>query len=254
VPVAVSYGKASAKKYAGDYPSDVTAGLVFIATAKPVPRGLQFLPGKGIGIFSRDTPRYRKGEPAISKAPLDCILTAIQEGVDQIGLAGVLVTLHIPRGAEVAKKTLNACVGIKGGISILGTTGLVEPWDDHLRESVCERVYSAKNPVITTGRIGLRFARLLFPEREVILAGGKIGAALDAARGDVVLCGLPALILRHINPDILEGTGYATVEEFAASPSFLPVMHATLAAFHRERPHVRVVLVNRDGVICGESP
>jgi len=254
VPVDGCWGTSSCKKYAGDYPSDVTAGLIFVAEATPVPHGVELLPGKGIGRFSRDTPRYRKGDPAISPAPLACILTSIEEAMESSGLSGIRVMLHVPQGAEVGKKTLNPRVGVQGGISILGTTGLVEPWDDHVEESVCGRVSSAQNPVITTGRIGLRYARLLYPAREVILVGGKIGAALDAAQGDVILCGLPALILRHIHPHVLDGTGYATVEEFAASPLFEAVMHDTLAAFKRERPAVHVVLVDRNGAVIGESP
>ena len=116
-------------------------------------------------------------------------------------------SLH-PTGATIAQKTLNPRMGVDGGISVLGTTGLVEPWDDHLTESTMERIAAADRPVLTTGRVGLRFSRLLFPDREVILIGGKLKDALDAARGDVILCGLPALILRHINPQILDGTGY----------------------------------------------
>jgi cobalt-precorrin-5B (C1)-methyltransferase len=254
VPVDASAGKSTCRKYAGDYPSDLTAGLAFVAEATQVPEGTRFLPGDGIGRFSRDTPRYRKGDPAISPAPLQCIRASILEAVDGSGLTGVQVMLHIPLGAEVGKKTLNPRVGVEGGISILGTTGLVEPWDDHLEESVCGRVSAARDPVITTGRIGLRYARLLFPEREVILVGGKIGAALDAAQGDIILCGLPALILRYINPQILEGTGFSTVEEYAASPAFQPAMRTALAVFKKERQNVHVVLVDRNGAVIGESP
>jgi cobalt-precorrin-5B (C1)-methyltransferase len=86
-----------------------------------------------------------------------------------------------------------------------------------------------------------------------VLVGGKIGEALDAARGDIILFGLPALILRYINPDILEGTGFATIEEFAASPAFNLAMNASLREFKKEHPQVRVVLVNRTGAIIGES-
>ena len=254
VPVDANAGKSSCKKYAGDYPADLTAGLEFIAEAIPVPEGISILPEDGVGRFSRDTPRYRKGDPAISPAPLACIRASIKEAVDALGFPGIRVILQIPRGAEVGKKTLNPRVGVEGGISILGTTGLVEPWDDHLEESICGRVSAAQSPVITTGRIGLRYARLLFPEREVILVGSKIGAALDAAQGNIILCGLPALILRFINPGILVGTGFSTVEEFAASPAFLPAMQATLAAFKTERPGVHVVLVDRNGAVTGESP
>jgi cobalt-precorrin-5B (C1)-methyltransferase len=253
VPVDAYAGRSSCKKYAGDYPSDLTAGLNFVAEAVPVPEGTHFLPGDGIGRFSRDTPRDRKGDPAISPAPLRCIRESIQEALEESGLSGIQLRLHVPLGAEVGKKTLNPRVGVEGGISILGTTGLVEPWDDHLEESVCGRVSVTENPVITTGRIGLRYARLLFPEREVILVGGKIGAALDAAQGEITLCGLPALILRYINPQILEGSGFLTVEEYAASPAFRPAMRTTLAAFKKERPDVHVVLVDRNGAVIGES-
>jgi cobalt-precorrin-5B (C1)-methyltransferase len=254
VPVETSACTACCKKYAGDYPSDVTAGIRMTAEAIALPAGIRFEPGNGIGRFVRDTPRYRKGEPAISPSSLDCIMRAIQEAKDGTGLSGVLVKLHIPDGEVVAGKTLNSRVGVEGGISILGTTGLVEPWDDHLEESVCGRVSSAKHPVITTGRTGLRYARLLYPDHEVILVGGKIGEALEAAPGEVILCGLPALILRYINPQILDGTGYATVEEFAASPVFQTVMHDNLAGFKKERPAVHVVLVDRNGAVIGESP
>jgi len=254
VPVFALAGNASCKKFPGDYPDDVTAECEFIAEATPLPEGIRFVPGVGIGRFSRDTPRFRKGEPAISPAPLECILTSIQEAMDQQGLSGVRVKLQIPRGAEIARNTLNSRVGIEGGISVLGTTGLVEPWDDHLEDAMRERVSTSRDAVLTTGRIGLRYARLLYPDRDIVLVGGKIGEALEAARGEVILFGLPALILRYISPNILDGTGYATVEEFAASPAFDPAMNASLTQFKKEYPQVRVVLVNRNGVIIGESP
>jgi cobalt-precorrin-5B (C1)-methyltransferase len=100
----------------------------------------------------------------------------------------------------------------------------------------------------------MRYARLLYPDREVILIGGKIAEALAAAKGDIVLCGLPALILHHINPHLLDGTGFGTVEEFAASPGFAKKVQDTLAGFTTTHPRVRVVLVNRAGDIIGESP
>jgi len=254
LPVNAHAGKATCTKFSGDYPEDVTSGLRFVAVAVPDRERIELIPGAGIGQFVRSTPRYPKWSPAISYDALDCIQCSIQEATRAIGLPGVSVTLTVPEGERVAKKTLNSRVGVERGISILGTTGLVEPWDDHLAESVMERVAAARNPVLTTGRVGLRYARLLFPERDVILVGGKIEKALRAARGDVVLCGLPALVLRHISPGILEGTGYLTVEELAASPDFDRIVPPPLASFKKMHPHVRVVLVNRDGTIIAESP
>ena len=165
--------------------------------------GLSLVPGPGIGRFFRDTPRYKKGAPAISEIPLTCILASMEEALDLTGLSGATVSLSIPEGEKIARKTLNPRVGIEGGISVLGSTGLVEPWDDHLEESVQARVAGSTNVVVTTGRVGLRYARMLFPDREVVLAGGRIGEALSAAEGEVTLCGLPALILKYIEPHIL---------------------------------------------------
>jgi cobalt-precorrin-5B (C1)-methyltransferase len=178
----------------------------------------------------------------------------VQEALDATGESGVTVRISAPSGTTVAQKTLNPRMGIDGGISVLGTTGLVEPWDDHLTESTMERIAAADRPVLTTGRVGLRFSRLLYPDRDVILIGGKLKAALDTARGEVTLCGLPALILRHINPQVLEGTGCPTVEELAASPQFPEILAATLVEFRRVRPRVTIVLINREGKVIGESP
>lgn len=254
VPVAAKNGHASGKKYAGDYPGDITAGLEFRAVADRQPDGITILFGEGVGRFSRDTPRYKTGAPAVSPPALSAIVRAVQEALDQIGEKGVSVRISVPDGVTVAQRTLNPKIGVEGGISVLGTTGLVEPWDDHLTESALGRIAAADRPILTTGRIGLRFSRLLFPEREVILIGGKLRQGLDAAREEVTLCGLPALILRYINPDILSGTGFSTVEELSASPRFAEIVQENLAKFRNVRPNVTVILINREGSVIGESP
>jgi cobalt-precorrin-5B (C1)-methyltransferase len=254
VPAHGHAGAGSSVKFAGDYSLDVTAGLEFRAEAALQKEGIAVTFGEGIGRFSRDTPRYRKGAPSVSPTALSCIVRSVQEAVDVIGESGIAVRISAPLGATISHKTLNPRMGVAGGISVLGTTGLVEPWDDHLTESIIERVAGAKRPVLTTGRVGLRFSRLLFPDREVILIGGNLKDALDAARGEVILCGLPALILRHINPQILDRTGYLTVEEFADSPRFPVVLAETLRKFRQTRPHVHVVLINREGAVIGETP
>ena len=256
IPVDAYRGTASCWKDAGDYPSDVTAGLEFVATAAPSISGtVQFVPGEGSGSFARDTPRHRQGTPAISAPALDCIRRSIAEGMEEAGLPGVTVILTVPRGAEVAQKTLNPKVGVHGGISVLGTTGLVEPWDDHLVEGVLDRIAQAPNGVVlTTGRLGLRYSRLLFPEREVVLVGSHLSEALQMAGGDAVICGLPGLILKFMNPDVLEGTGCATVEELSMTPQWEEVARREIAAFQERYPRVRVVIVNRDGKVIGGSP
>jgi cobalt-precorrin-5B (C1)-methyltransferase len=253
VPVAGAAGRAECRKYAGDYPSDATAGILVVAeyTVKAV--GLELIPGEGIGRFVRDTPRHFTGEAAISTPAQECIFAAMDEALTEIGLAGARVVLSIPDGARVGASTLNPKVGIEGGISILGTTGLVEPWDDHLTESVAERVRNSDRVVLTTGRLGLRFSRLLFPDHEAVLAGAKLSGSLSAAGGDVVLCGLPGLILRFFDPGILEGTGCMTVEELSSTPEFEQKMAEAFRKGKECYPGLRVVVIDRKGIILGDS-
>jgi cobalt-precorrin-5B (C1)-methyltransferase len=253
VPVKGVAGRAECRKYAGDYPSDATAGILFVAEYTRKAAGLELIPGDGIGRFVRDTPRHFIGEPAISTPALECIFAAMVEGLTETGLDGAQVALSIPDGAQVAVSTLNPKVGIGGGISILGTTGLVEPWDDHLTESVAERVRNADRVVLTTGRIGLRFSRLLFPEYEAVLAGAKLAEALSCADGEVILCGLPGLILRFLDPGILDGTGCLTVEELSGTPEFEQRMARAFRNGKERYPGLRVVVIDRNGIVLGDS-
>ncbi len=246
-------GCGSAKKYPGDYTHDVTADVLFCAKATEAASGIAVLVGEGVGRFVRNTPRYRVGDAAISPPAMRAIHTAIEEAAHELHLKGVTVCLTIPDGAETGKKTLNPKVGVFGGISVLGSTGLVEPWDDHLSEDVFERIRSVKTPVLTTGRVGLRYARMHFPEHEVILVGKFMGRGIEAAKGDAVLCGLPALILKFINPHILDGTGYETVEELTMSPRWTEIMKQHLADYKRAMPRMRVVIIDREGRIQGDS-
>lgn len=253
VQVHAKGGVASAFKFPGDYKDDATAGLEFRAIVRSTGDRIALDAGEGIGRFTRNMPRYPRGSAAISESARAYIEGAIKEALDESRLSGAEVELMVPGGEEVAIRTLNARMGIHGGISILGTTGLVEPWDDHVGESTIERIEKLDKVVITTGRIGLKYSRLLFPDHEAVLVGTGIGQALEKARGDVVLCGLPALILKFIDPDVLSGTGFGTVDELAASPSWEQVSSAAIAAFKKRMPGIRVVIVDRNGRVIGDD-
>ena len=247
-------GEGSCVKDAGDHPSDVTGGLEIVAEAGPAESELTLEFGEGIGRYGEDVPSHAPGTPAVSETALSSILGACLEAMEEAGLHGARILLRVPRGGEAAARTLNPRLGIEGGISILGTTGLVEPWDEHLVTSVLERVRASDCPVLTTGRTGLRYSRLLFPDREVILVGGKIREALEAAGGEAILCGLPGLILRELNPRILEGTGCRTVGELLGRDGWSQAVEPTLGAFHERMPGVKVVLFDRSGRILGGIP
>ncbi|MBQ3719048.1 MAG: cobalt-precorrin-5B (C(1))-methyltransferase, partial [Methanomicrobium sp.] len=214
IPATGKNGVGEAKKYSGDYPSDITSGILIRAVAEPADE-ISVDTGVGIGRYDRDTPRYKKGAPAIGKNAFEEILKAAAEGCRFAGIKGAKVILTIPDGERIGQLTLNPRIGVVGGISIVGTTGFVEPWDDHLSETIGERIEKADKVVVTTGRIGLRYSRLLFPEHEVVLAGSKISEALTAAEKckNAVICGLPGLILRYFNPDVALSRGFNTVEE-----------------------------------------
>lgn len=252
IPVTASRGTAECKKYAGDYPGDVTAGIAVMASAQGQDDLLELETGTGIGRFTRDTPRFKKGTPAITPAPLSCILQSMEEALLVTGFSGAHVLLSIPEGVNVAARTLNSRVGIEGGISVLGTTGLVEPWDDHLTDSALDRIARAPRVLLTTGRTGLRFARLRYPGYEAVLVGSKIDSALLAAHGDVILFGLPGLILKYIRPDILKDTGCLTVEELGATPGFPELVSDTILNFRKDHPNVGIVVINRKGDVLGE--
>ncbi|MDD1718092.1 MAG: cobalt-precorrin-5B (C(1))-methyltransferase [Methanoregulaceae archaeon] len=254
IPVCAADGTASCTKFAGDYPGDATAGIDIVATAHPTIQGARLHPGEGIGRFARDTPRHRAGSFAISRDARRSIEKAMKEALLEVRIGGADVGLTVPLGKSVAPRTLNARIGIEGGISILGTTGLVEPWDDHLTRSMLDRVGSADRLVVTTGRIGLRYARLLYPDHEVVLAGARIGEAISRARGEVILFGLPGLILRHINPALLEETGCATFEELSTRPEFEKMVTPHIQNFVRDHPVVKVVLINRNGDVRSVTP
>jgi cobalt-precorrin-5B (C1)-methyltransferase len=254
IPARGRKGEGRCVKDAGDHPSDATAGLEFIAEAVAAEDSLGVEFGEGIGRYRADVPGHTPWTPAVSETALSSILGASLEGLDGAGCHGARVILRVPGGRGVAARTLNPRLGIEGGISVLGTTGLVEPWDEHLVASVLERVRASDCPVLTTGRTGLRYSRLLFPGREVILVGGRIREALEAAGGEAILCGLPGLILREINPGILEGTGCRTVEELLARDGWRGALEPSLAAFHERMPSVRVVLFDRSGRVLGGIP
>jgi cobalt-precorrin-5B (C1)-methyltransferase len=254
VPARGRGGEGRCVKDAGDHPSDATGGLGFIAVAEPAESELSIEFGEGIGRYGENVPTHAPGTPAVSETALSSILGASLEGLEGAGCHGARVILRVPGGRDAAARTLNPRLGIEGGISILGTTGLVEPWDEHLVASVLERVRASDCPVLTTGRIGLRYSRLLFPDREVILVGGRIREALDAAGGEAILCGLPGLILREINPRILEGSGCRTVAELLARDGWREAVEPSLASFHERMPGVRVVLFDRSGRVLGGVP
>lgn len=122
------YVKTFAIKNYSDDP-DITRGIKIYAEAvKSDLPGIIIEAGVGIGIVTKKGLKVPVGEPAINPEPYKMIINEIEKVLPKG--EGVVVTLSIPEGAEIAKKTFNPKLGIVGGISILGTTGIVEPMSE----------------------------------------------------------------------------------------------------------------------------
>src|SRR5215218_6525319 len=122
--------RAGVVKDAGDDP-DVTHGALVVATVGPAPtgRGVAFRAGPGVGTVTRAGLPLPVGEPAINPVPREMIRAALCEAQRAVGgPSDVTVELSIPGGEALALKTLNPRLGILGGLSILGTTGVVVPY------------------------------------------------------------------------------------------------------------------------------
>jgi cobalt-precorrin-5B (C1)-methyltransferase len=117
-------------KDAGDDP-DVTHGALVLATVRAGPpgSGVTFRAGEGVGTVTRAGLPVPPGEPAINPVPRRMIRDAIAEVAAAANGAGdVEVEIAIPGGEALAAKTLSRRLGIEGGLSILGTTGIVVPY------------------------------------------------------------------------------------------------------------------------------
>ncbi|MBN2488207.1 MAG: cobalt-precorrin-5B (C(1))-methyltransferase [Methanosarcinaceae archaeon] len=245
-------GHAVVIKIANDHESDITRGLEFEASAKEADE-IKIVGGKGIGIVTRDGFPVKKGSPAINPAPMKQIKDAVSEAINETGLKGAEVTISVPRGSEIAEKTLNGEVGVIGGISILGTTGFVEPWNDHLGEMKEDLIKDAPKVVLTTGRLGMRYSTMLFPDHTVVMIGSRISEGVEAAPGELVICGLPGLVLKWGDPEILTDSGFVTVVEMIAKE---PENERLIYAFEQviaKSGGARIVIVNRDGLVLMDS-
>jgi cobalt-precorrin-5B (C1)-methyltransferase len=198
-------GSAGVIKDAGDDP-DVTHGAEVRArvTWGEGP-GVTFRRGPGVGLVTKKGLPVPPGEPAINPAPRRLIAEAVAEALADRGLAGrgVVVEIAVPRGEELARKTFNPRLGIVGGISILGTTGIVVPYSTAAWvASVTQEIDVAaaqglKHLVLTVGARGERLARALFalPEEAFVQTGPFLGTALrHCARAGIEKVTLAAMV------------------------------------------------------------
>ncbi len=125
-----NFCRAGVVKDAGDDP-DVTHGALIVARVSfnPPGAGVSFSAGEGVGVVTRPGLPLPPGEPAINPMPRAMIRAALEaEALLHGRAANAHVEISIPGGAKIAERTLNGRLGIVGGLSILGTTGIVTPF------------------------------------------------------------------------------------------------------------------------------
>jgi cobalt-precorrin-5B (C1)-methyltransferase len=186
------FARAGIVKDAGDDP-DVTHGALIVATVRLAPRGagLSFKAGQGVGTVTRPGLPLAPGEPAINPAPRAMIRANLEEVAARLGVGvDAIVEISVPGGERIAERTTNGRLGILGGLSILGTTGIVIPYScsawihsihrgvDVARASGCAHVGAA------TGETSEAAIRALYglPDHALIEMGDFVGGLLKYLR------------------------------------------------------------------------
>lgn len=194
------------RKDGGDDPDVTTGTLIYAAVSvKEVSEygnkvRILIEGGEGVGRVTRPGLDQPVGNAAINRVPHEMIRKEVTEVCNAADFSGVLlVEISVPGGRELAEKTFNPRLGIEGGISILGTTGIVEPMSEQalldtiLVELKQRRAMGEQTAFISPGNYGLDFMKRTYGydlDRSV-KCGNFIGAAIDMAAE----CGFCALLL-----------------------------------------------------------
>ncbi len=184
------FASCAIRKDSGDDP-DVTDGvLVYAKTTFSREPGVSIDGGVGVGRVTKPGLKQAVGEAAINPVPREMIRLAVGEIAEEFGCAGgISVVISIPEGVALAEKTFNPRLGIVGGISILGTSGIVEPMsEDALVDSIALEIRQRKalgdtRLVLTPGNYGADFLKAAYgvADERIVKCSNYIGDALGHA-------------------------------------------------------------------------
>jgi cobalt-precorrin-5B (C1)-methyltransferase len=172
-------------KDAGDDP-DITDGLEIWAKAIPITSlELKIIGGKGVGNVTRSGLSVSPGNPAINPVPMEMIRKEVQTVLNKD--MGAEIEISIPQGEEIAKKTFNPKLGIVDGLSILGTSGIVEPMsEDAIKDTIAlelkvHRKAGNDTIVLVPGNYGEKFLKKQFsiPMNKMVKISNYLGFALE---------------------------------------------------------------------------
>ncbi|MBS6295829.1 MAG: cobalamin biosynthesis protein CbiD [Dialister sp.] len=177
-------GTATVLKDAGD-DLDCTNGTPIVVTVELTDKsGMELRAGKGVGTVTRPGLQVQVGRPAINPGPQIMLRYVYEELIAPAH--GCIVTISIPKGEELAKQTLNPALGVVGGISVLGTTGIVKPMsEDAYKRSLAPQVpvvwaSGIRTATLCPGRIGEHAAQIMgIPKESIIETSNYIGYMME---------------------------------------------------------------------------
>lgn len=189
------------QKDSGDDP-DITNGILVYATARKADAGIVIDGGAGVGRVTKPGLDQPVGAAAINSVPRQMIAGQVRDACERCGyMGGIEITISIPEGAALAKRTFNPRIGIEGGLSVIGTTGIVEPMSnaalvDTIKVELSVLAASgARDVLLCPGNYGETFARErlgLSMERQVSTSnfiGEGVQAAVSAGFERILLVG-----------------------------------------------------------------
>lgn len=183
--------RAEVLKDGGDDPDNTHGATIFAEVRRNATGQIRFFAGSGVGTATQPGLRVAVGEPAINPVPRQMMRQAVAEvlaeGLPEERQAGFDLTIGCENGAAIARKTFNPRLGILGGISILGTSGIVEPmsmasWIASIEVYVRVALGGgAQSVAYLPGKIGRTYARevLGLPEKRTVQIANFLGDALD---------------------------------------------------------------------------
>ena len=178
-------GSCGVVKDAGDDP-DITDGMEIRARVELLDceGEIAFIAGNGVGTITQSGLKIPVGGAAINPVPRMMIEEAVRS---VFGARSARVTISIPGGAELARKTFNPRLGIRDGLSVLGTSGVVRPMSEEaLKDSLyaelrMRAVQGYTSLAFTFGNQGEEALKALFPELCVVQVSNELGFMLDSA-------------------------------------------------------------------------
>lgn len=189
--IKINHGSASCaiQKDSGDDP-DITNGILVYSKCEKIPFGIEIDGGAGIGRVTKSGLDQPVGAAAINSVPRKMIANAVSEICEKYDFhGGVKITVSIPKGVELANKTFNPRLGITGGISVIGTTGIVEPMSNTAlietirTEEKMLKAQNIKNLLLTIGNYSKSFIsdKMPFAIDKSVMCSNFIGEAIDCA-------------------------------------------------------------------------